>query len=115
MRREVQLMNRAFALVLFMSLFSCNQKVGGPCSYEQNSYTMGVTELIKSNDSLQFVVLAAGDAASVKQFKFSAEELAKFDLDFEQISRDRKELQVTLEEITKGTCTPYHLVDIKQE
>ena len=40
--------------------------------------------------------------------------MVKYDLELESLVGQDKTLMVTLDEITKGTCTPYMLKDIKQ-
>lgn len=106
-------MKRLSLVLVLFSVISCKQKVGGPCTYQEVTYQMGVVELIKSNEQLEFVVLGTGDAFSVRQYKFTAADLQRFELDFNSLHSEQKQLNVTLEEIVEGSCTPYTLKDIK--
>ncbi len=106
-------MKRVAVLLILFSTTSCKQKVGGPCTYREVNYKMGIVELIKSDENLEFVVLGTGDDASVRQYKFSAADLEDFDLDFESLQKEKKQLDVSMEEIVEGSCTPYMLKNIK--
>ena len=106
-------MKRIAVLLILFSTISCKQKVGGPCTYQEVNYQMGIVELIKSDENLEFVVLGTGDASSVRQYKFAAADLQRFELDFDSLSSEQKQLDVTLEEIVEGSCTPYTLKEIK--
>ena len=101
-------------LLTLVLMNSCKERVGGPCEYKEVSYDMRVTELVKKDGKLEFIDLMMDSEDGSRRYRFRAEEMVKYDLDLESMVGQDKTLRVTLDEITKGTCTPYMLKDIKQ-
>lgn len=102
-------------IFLFVLLsYSCNQKVGGACDYESVTQTVGVSEIIKNGDVLESIMLSGGDASSVFSYTLTSEEIKKFsEIDFQKIHEARQSVEITIEKITKGTCVPYEIIQIK--
>ena len=94
---------------------SCKARVGGPCEYKVASYDMKVMELVEIDGKLEFIDLVMDGEDGPRRYRFNAEEMVKYNLDLEAVVGGDKTLKVTLDEITKGTCTPYILKDIKTE
>ena len=101
-------------LLTLVLMNSCKERVGGPCEYKEVSYYMRVTELVKNDGKLEFIDLVMDSEDGSRRYRFRAEEMVKYDLELESLVGQDKTLMVTLDEITKGTCTPYMLKDIKQ-
>ena len=108
------LMRICLFLLTLVLMNSCKERVGGPCEYKEISYDMRVTELVKNDGKLEFIDLVMDSEDVSRRYRFSVEEIVKYNLDLESLVGQDKTLTVTLDEITKGTCTPYMLKDIKQ-
>lgn len=102
-------------LILFL-IFSCKkEKVGGPCTYAEIEQEMVVTFIDGSIDGDFMVSFQLKGIDTDDVYRITKEQFAKINRNFDLKALENKSnsYTVSIEEITKGSCTPFVIRNIK--
>lgn len=108
-------MYKILLFLLITMTVACQEKVGGPCEYQELEEVVGISEIVEEDGKITFIYLSAGDASNVRSYRLSADDLRPFmdELDFRTIKDERRSLLLQGEEIRKGTCVPFVFTNLQ--